>query len=244
MPNTLVESGSFCAELAEVAASINLQTVADQIHDIEFNPWSFHYRIAKRLTDLAICVILLPIFLPVFSLIALAIRLSSQGPIFYKEKRIGQFGKPFTILKFRSMYTKDYMRNVMRYSESDAAEMKQRLDCKCVHDPRITPIGRYIRKLSLDEIPQLINVLRGDMSLIGPRPVVELELERYGGHVHCYMLMVPGISGLWQVSGRNDVSYDRRVGMDAEYFSNWSFWLDMQIMARTIPAVARCKGAY
>jgi lipopolysaccharide/colanic/teichoic acid biosynthesis glycosyltransferase len=174
----------------------------------------------------------------------LVVRFSSPGPIFYREKRIGQFGKHFTILKFRSMYTKDYLRNVLQYKECEKTQMKRRLDQKHRSDPRITPVGKYLRKLSLDELPQLINVLCGDMSLIGPRPVVEAELERYGSYAYFYKLMVPGITGLWQVSGRNDVSYVRRVLMDAEYCTNWSPWYDISILLRTIPTVLKAKGAY
>lgn len=216
----------------------------DRIHAVGFNPSSFLYRIAKRFADISICCLFLPILLPLFAVIILAIRFSSQGPVFYREKRIGQFGKPFTIVKFRSMHTKKYLHDVLQYKECEKTQMKRRLDQKHQHDPRITPIGRYLRKLSLDELPQLINVLRGDMSLIGPRPVVEAELERYGSYAYFYKLMLPGITGLWQVSGRNDVSYQRRVLMDAEYCTHWSPWYDISILLRTIPIVLKAKGAY
>ena len=243
MSNAVVEGGSVCAEVESGFVGVQPAT-PDRTREAGCDPSSFMYRIAKRCADVTFCCVFSPVLLPVFVAVALAIRLTSRGPVFYLEKRVGQFGKPFTILKFRSMYTREYLRDVLRHKECEEALMKQRLDCKHVSDPRITRVGRFIRKFSLDELPQFINVLRGDMSLIGPRPVVEFELERYGDHVHCYTHMVPGISGLWQVSGRNDVSYERRVRIDAEYFASWSPWLDIRILARTIPAVARCKGAY
>ena len=213
-------------------------------HSTGLDPSSFLYKVGKRFADVCICCLLLPILLPFFVVIMLAVRLSSPGPLFYREKRIGQFGKPFIIFKFRSMYTKEHLRDVLHYKECETTQMKRRLDQKHHHDPRITPVGKYLRKLSLDELPQLINVVRGDMSLIGPRPVVEAELERYGSYAHFYKLMLPGITGLWQVSGRNDVSYVRRVLMDAEYCINWSPWYDVSILLRTIPVVLKTKGAY
>jgi exopolysaccharide production protein ExoY len=237
--------GSFALDISTVFPIDSVLPQADgRMHTVAFNPSSFLYRIAKRCADVSICCLFLPILLPLFAAIMLVVRFSSPGPIFYREKRIGQFGKHFTILKFRSMYTKDYLRNVLQYKECEKTQMKRRLDQKHRSDPRITPVGKYLRKLSLDELPQLINVLCGDMSLIGPRPVVEAELERYGSYAYFYKLMVPGITGLWQVSGRNDVSYVRRVLMDAEYCTNWSPWYDISILLRTIPTVLKAKGAY
>jgi exopolysaccharide production protein ExoY len=213
-------------------------------HAVGFDPNSLSYRIVKRWVDIGLCCLFLPILLPLFLVCALAVRLTSPGPVFYRERRIGQFGTPFIIFKFRSMYTKEYMRDVLQYKECEKTQMERRLDQKHQYDPRITSAGKYLRKLSLDELPQLINVLRGDMSIIGPRPVVEAELERYGSYVYFYKLMVPGITGLWQVSGRNDVSYVRRVLLDAEYSTTWSPWSDISILLRTIPAVLKAKGAY
>lgn len=243
MLNALVESSSVGTE-AEDGFGTGRPSSLNRVYKPRFNPASFMYRFAKRWVDLTFCCIFIPIIAPLFLVIALAIRLTSPGPVFYTEKRVGQFGRRFTIFKFRSMYTKEYLRDILKHKECETTLHIMRVDRKHVRDPRITPVGRILRKLSLDELPQLINVWRGDMSLVGPRPVVELELERYGGYVHCYTLMVPGMSGLWQVSGRNDVSYERRVSIDAYYCVSWSPWLDMQILARTIPAVAKCTGAY
>ncbi|HEX4019921.1 MAG TPA: sugar transferase [Acidobacteriaceae bacterium] len=215
-----------------------------RMHAESFNPYSFLYRVAKRWVDIGMCCLFLPIVLPLFLAVMLAVWFSSPGPVFYREKRIGQFGRPFAIFKFRSMHTQKYMRDVLQYKECNLTQMKRRVDQKHEYDPRITSVGKYLRKLSLDELPQLLNVLRGDMSLVGPRPVVEAELERYGGYAYFYKLMVPGITGLWQVSGRNDVSYVRRVLMDAEYCTKWSPWSDISILLRTIPTVLKTKGAY
>ena len=232
----------------DISAVVSIDSVVPQVHGpmhpAGFNPSSFPYKIVKRCVDVCIICLFLPILLPLFVAIMVAVWFSSPGPVFYREKRIGQFGNPFTIFKFRSMYTKKYLHDVLQYNECEETQMKRRLDHKHRYDPRITPVGRYLRKLSLDELPQLINVLRGDMSLIGPRPVVEAELQRYGSYAFYYKLMVPGITGLWQVSGRNDVSYLHRVLMDAEYCTNWSPWYDMSILVRTIPTVLKAKGAY
>lgn len=243
VPNALMEGGSAWTQVESTFVGVRPATV-DRHPEPGCDPSSFMYRVAKRFVDLSICCVSLPLILPIFAAIALAIRLNSPGPVFYLEKRVGQFGKLFTIFKFRSMYTAEYLRDVLAHEQCETTQREQRLDGKHKHDPRITPVGRYIRRFSLDELPQLINVLRGEMSLIGPRPVVEFELKRYGDHAHCYTFMVPGMSGLWQVSGRNDLSYERRVDIDSEYFSRWSPWLDIRILARTIPAVVKCRGAY
>lgn len=205
---------------------------------------SFGYEFLKRAVDVTCCVVLMPALLPVLLALALAVRLSSPGPVFYREQRVGRAGKLFTIFKFRSMYTKEHLRDVLRYTECEVIQLRRRQDQKHIHDPRVTSVGRYLRKLSLDELPQLINVLRGEMSLVGPRPVVVAELQRYGARAYFYKLTVPGVTGLWQVSGRNDVSYEHRVQLDVAYCSEWSPWLDTKIFFRTVPAVLKGKGAY
>jgi exopolysaccharide production protein ExoY len=205
---------------------------------------SFKYRVGKRCVDLLFCVLLLPVLLPVLLAVTLAVKLSSPGPIFYREQRVGKSGKTFTIFKFRSMYTKEYLRDVLGYSECDLTQLRRRLEGKQTHDCRITRVGRLLRRSSLDELPQLINVLRGDMSLVGPRPVVAAELHRYGFDAYFYKLAIPGLTGLWQVSGRNDVTYNERVKFDVRYCSEWKPSLDAKIMFQTIPAVFRAKGAY
>ena len=205
---------------------------------------SFRYTVIKRFIDIAASCFLFALLSPLFLLIAVLVRISSPGPILYKERRVGRFGKHFIIYKFRSMYTKEYLRGVLSYRENEHDELKRRVSHKHVHDPRITSVGNMLRKLSLDELPQLFNVLRGDMSLVGPRPIVDAEMPNYGNYAIFYKLVFPGLSGLWQVSGRNDVSFKARVKMDVTYCRKWSLLLDFAILARTIPAVLKRKGAY
>lgn len=205
---------------------------------------TFSYTVVKRAIDIAGSLALLTLAAPVFLLIAIVVRMSSPGPIFYCERRVGRFGKHFTIFKFRSMYTKEYLHRVMKYRESEHEQMQRRISRKHAHDPRITRVGEILRKLSLDELPQLFNVLRGDMSLVGPRPVVDAELVNYGSYAIFYKLVFPGLSGLWQVSGRNDVNYQTRVRMDVAYCRKWSLLLDLSILFKTLPAVLKRKGAY
>jgi exopolysaccharide production protein ExoY len=205
---------------------------------------SFPYLTLKRVIDIAISGALLVLLSPILGMVALAVWLSSPGPIFYRERRVGRFGKHFTIYKFRSMYTKEYLRDVLKYQENDHVQMKRRIEKKHERDPRVTGVGAVLRKLSLDEVPQLFNILKGEMSLIGPRPVVDAELMHYGTYVALYKMMYPGLSGLWQVSGRNDLSYDSRVRKDVAYCKKWSPLLDLIILVRTVPAVLKRKGAY
>jgi len=202
------------------------------------------YRLWKRSMDVALAGGGLIVTGGLFAVIAVAVRLSSPGPVLYREVRIGRYGKPFTILKFRSMHTREYLRDVLGHKVCAITEMRRRADEKHLRDPRITKIGAFLRRTSLDELPQLFNVLRGDMSLIGPRPVVRAELERYGEDARFYKAVYPGLTGLWQVSGRNDISYAERVRLDAEYSTQWSPALDLRILIRTLPVVFKGTGAY
>lgn len=205
---------------------------------------SFRYTVAKRFIDILVSIAMMVLLAPLFLIIALLVRVSSPGPIFYRERRVGRFGKHFTIYKFRSMHTCEYLNQVLQYSEDEQDQLQRRIGRKHVHDPRITRVGAVLRKLSLDELPQLVNIIKGDMSLVGPRPVVDAELAHYGSYAIFYKLVFPGLSGLWQVSGRNDVSFKRRVGMDVTYCRKWSLMLDLAILAKTLPAVFKRKGAY
>lgn len=205
---------------------------------------SFRCAVVKRLMDISASCFLMLLLAPLFLLIAVLVRMSSPGPILYQERRVGRFGKHFTIYKFRSMYTKEHLHSVLKYRENEHDQLQRRVAKKHVHDPRITRVGAVLRKLSLDELPQLINIMRGEMSLVGPRPVVEAELTNYGSYAIFYKLVFPGLSGLWQVSGRNDVSFNTRVRLDVTYCREWSMLLDFAILARTVPAVLKKKGAY
>jgi undecaprenyl-phosphate galactose phosphotransferase len=176
--------------------------------------------------------------------LCLAVKLSSPGPVFFLQKRIGNGGREFWCFKFRTMVL-DADECLEQYLvENPLARHEWDNERKLKNDPRITPIGRILRRTSLDELPQMFNVLKGEMSLIGPRPIVAEEIEKYGNYFSYYKSVCPGISGLWQVSGRNDVDYAQRVMLDTFYVRNWSLWLDFMILLRTIPAVLRKNGAY
>ncbi len=181
---------------------------------------------------------------PVMLLLAVAVRLDSPGPVFFKQRRIGRNGEHFYVYKFRTMAA-DAPALLEKYlAENPDARREWRETQKLKNDPRITRVGRFLRKTSLDELPQLINVLRGEMSVVGPRPIVDDEISRYGHDYDLYIRVRPGITGLWQVSGRNDLSYADRVWLDRHYVCNWSVWLDILIIARTVPEVLHCSGAY
>jgi Undecaprenyl-phosphate galactose phosphotransferase WbaP len=198
----------------------------------------------KRAMEIAIILFMTPALIILFTLISAAIGISSPGPIFYKHKRIGRNGDELWIWKFRTMVhnadkiLKEHLTNNPRL----ATEWKESFKLKI--DPRITSIGRLLRLTSLDELPQVWNVLRGEMSLIGPRPIVEEEIPLYGGDFEIYKQVLPGITGLWQISGRNNLPYQDRVILDVHYIQNWSVWLDIHIMLHTVIAVIQARGAY
>jgi exopolysaccharide biosynthesis polyprenyl glycosylphosphotransferase len=200
-----------------------------------------HVSWLKRLVDLVLTSLgLLGLLIPLV-LIALAIRVDSPGPVLYRQVRLGKNGRPFTILKFRSMH---------RDAEARLAELRERNEAsaglmfKMRDDPRVTRVGRVLRRLSLDELPQLLNVLRGEMSLVGPRPPIPAEVANYEDWQHGRLRARPGITGLWQVSGRSEVPFHDMVRLDLHYIRNWSLTLDIEILLRTIPAVLTSRGAY
>jgi Undecaprenyl-phosphate galactose phosphotransferase WbaP len=205
------------------------------------NPWILR---AKRTLDIGATIIGAILLLPLLLTICLFVWVSTGGYLFYRAQRIGRGGKSFWCLKFRTMVP-DAEAVLQRLLEEniDAREEYMKYH-KLRGDPRVTRVGRFLRSTSLDELPQLWNVLRGEMSLVGPRPIVEAEIEKYGSVFTLYKRVTPGISGLWQVSGRNDTSYEERVAMDVYYVRNWSIWLDFIILARTLTTVIFRQGAY
>jgi exopolysaccharide production protein ExoY len=205
--------------------------------------FSTRYTVVKRALDVVLSSVLLVLFLPLGLVVALAVVLSSPGPVFFRQVRLGRFGKPFRIIKFRSMYAR-HRDNVLEINATPRHHPAPYPVAKEQPDPRITPIGRILRKLSIDELPQLFNVFVGEMSLVGPRPIVEAERSLYRQDFAYYDLFCPGITGLWQVSGRSDVDFDKRVQYDRTYASQWSFLMDFKILTRTIPAVLSMRGAY
>ncbi len=200
----------------------------------------------KRLFDILFSLTVLILFAPVYLLLALSIALSSSGPIFYVQERVGKNRKMFYCLKFRTMVENadDILLEIMEKSPHLRQEFEDNFKLK--QDPRITWIGRFLRMTSLDEFPQFWNVLKGDMSVVGPRPLVEEELPRYGCHINKILTIRPGITGLWQVSGRNDIPYPRRVQIDLYYANDKNLWMDLWIVFKTIGVVIfpNNNGAY
>lgn len=197
---------------------------------------------AKRSFDIVAAVGLLAVLAPLFLILALIVR-RDGGPIFFRHVRIGRNGQRFQCLKFRTMVPDAEQRLAKLLAEDARAAAEWAQSFKLRHDPRITRIGCFLRKTSLDELPQLFNVLTGSMSLVGPRPIVEDELRRYGEAAALYLMLRPGLTGMWQINGRNDTSYEERVRFDAWYALNRSLWTDTKILVATVPAVMRKRGA-
>ena len=195
-----------------------------------------------RLFDVALASAFLILLWPVMLIAALLVKLSGRGPVIFRHVRVGQNGKPFVCLKFRTMENcaEDLLPDLLGACDTIRSEWQR--DHKIRSDPRITTVGRQLRRFSVDELPQLVNVLRGDMSIVGPRPIVEAEIERYAASYGYYCSVKPGLTGLWQISGRNRVSYERRVELDCEYARTKSVWGDAGIILRTIPVVFQGNG--
>ena len=185
---------------------------------------------------------LLLLLAPLFLLVTLLIR-RDGGSALFRHQRLGANGRVFPCLKFRTMVSESDKVLAHLLATDPAAATEWHVTQKLRRDPRITGVGQFLRKSSLDELPQLINVLKGDMSLVGPRPIVQVEVARYGSNIRHYYRARPGLTGLWQVSGRSDTSYAQRVELDVRYVANWSFWQDIVIVFKTIPAVLLRKGA-
>ena len=200
-------------------------------------------RVEKWLLDKFLAVMAFVFLLPFFIIVPLLVKLTSRGPVFYRQERLGRKGKRIRVWKFRSMY-EDADERLERLLASDPERRAEwEANFKLKDDPRVTPLGRFLRKASIDEFPQLFNVFVGDMALVGPRPIVEREVPLYGAAYETFASVKPGVTGLWQVSGRSDTNYERRVALDAYYVLNWSPWMDIWILFRTIGAVCRMKGA-
>jgi len=200
-------------------------------------------RAVKRTIDIGGALLFFAVFGPLYLLVALAVLLSMGRPIHYWQTRLGIDGRPFRFYKFRSMvHNSDHVLDEF-LSRNDMARTEWDTFQKLEKDPRITPIGQLIRKTSLDELPQFWNVLKGDMSLVGPRPCMERQKSLYGKNWEHYCTMRPGITGLWQVSGRNKLPYAKRVELDAYYVSNWSLWLDIKILFKTVRTVITGDGS-
>lgn len=230
---------------------VNVSEVSKVLGAIDLIPSVSHLPRAKvfgsisitRIMDVVIAIALLIFIAPLMMIIALAILVTDPGPIVFAHRRVGRNGVMFPCLKFRSM-AMDSQERLVKLLESDpAARIEWERDHKLRNDPRITPIGHFLRKSSLDEVLQLINVLRGEMSLVGPRPITPEEGWRYGHRINTYCRVRPGITGLWQVSGRNETTYRRRVALDVVFVRHHSPSLYLAILVRTVPAVLLARGS-
>ena len=200
--------------------------------------------ILKRCLDIFLLLVSSPITIPLTLIVAIAIKVSSPGPVFYGHKRIGQKGREFKCWKFRSMVIDADKQLEKILAENPEMRAEWEKDRKFTNDPRITKIGKILRKTSIDEIPQFFNILIGEMSFIGPRPVTKPELDKYGKNQDFILSVQPGLSGMWQISGRSDTGYEERITLDSYYIQNWSVWLDLWIIIKTIYVVLKGKGAY
>lgn len=198
----------------------------------------------KRAMDIFLAMLLLPVLLPICAVIALSILCTSPGPILFSHRRICRNGGFFSMWKFRTMCTNSA--DVLEHYLSTHPEARREwlASHKLRHDPRVTRLGAFLRRYSLDELPQIWNVLTGSMSMVGPRPIVAAEVEKYGESFFCYTSVKPGVTGLWQVSGRSRLSYDERIALDCRYATEWSLWLDCKILCKTFASVVNSDGAY
>ena len=204
------------------------------------SPHPCSYAVVKRIFDIIVSLIALIALFPIFLVIALLVKVTSRGPVLYRSERIGLCGRPFLVLKFRSMYTgADRERHLLQNENEKAGPI-----FKMKQDPRITPVGRILRKYSLDEIPQFWSVLRGEMSMVGPRPPIRSEVEQYDDYARRRLSVKPGMTCYWQIMGRSDLDFDEWMELDNRYVDEMSFWTDLKILVKTPIVVLRGEGAY
>ena len=204
----------------------------------------FRYRVVKRFFDLLLVVLAMPVLVPLMLVLAILVRATSAGPVFFSHRRICRNGAFFSMWKFRTMCVNSSEVLERYLAAHPEARAEWNLTHKLQDDPRVTRVGRTMRRLSLDELPQIWNVITGQMSLVGPRPIVAAEVEKYGDLFRWYTCVKPGVTGLWQVSGRSTLSYDARVKLDREYATNWSLMRDLRILGVTVRSVVNQEGAY
>lgn len=232
-------SSSFdISEIAGSGAAVWIRPRADGPEQM------FRYRVVKRWADVAVMICLTILLLPLLCVVAAAVWLSSPGPILFSHRRIRRHGEFFTMWKFRTMCINSGEVLERYLAAHPEARAEWRATHKLKNDPRVTRVGRFLRHTSMDELPQLWNVLNGTMSLVGPRPIVAAEVEKYGEYFKDYCAVKPGITGLWQVSGRSELTYEQRVQLDRQYARNWSLQADAKILMRTWTSVVNRDGAY
>lgn len=198
------------------------------------------YTYIKRVLDIILATIGLVILLPVFLILGIIIKIDSKGPVFFAHNRVGKNGKSFKMYKFRTMH-KNAQDMIKDFNEEQMKEWKE--NYKLTNDPRITKVGNILRKTSIDELPQIWNIIKGDLSIIGPRPVIDEELEKYGENKEKFLSVTPGLTGYWQANGRSDTTYEERMQMELYYVDNISFKLDIKIFFKTIISVIKREGA-
>ncbi len=236
--------------LDEANSSRSYNHCSRDISDVEDGGSLIQFAL-KRVLDIIISIAVLIISLPFFLAIAVIIKCTSKGPVLFRQERIGKNGKPFIFLKLRTMkfgssderhrqFCRDFIKGSLYASPENDREKKY----KIVDDPRVTGVGRFLRKSSLDELPQFINILKGDMTLVGPRPSLKYEYKYYDDWHKKRVAVKPGLTGLWQVSGRSNVTFQEMINLDLYYIENWSIILDIKIILRTIPVVLFGRGAY
>lgn len=198
----------------------------------------------KRLTDLIFLILILPLITPLILLISVFIKTTSKGPVIFTQYRVGKHGKIFKIYKFRTMHidAEKKLEEIIKNNYEINQEWKKFRKIK--NDPRITKIGKFLRKTSFDELPQFLNVLKGEMSIVGPRPYLPTEIEEIKDHADIILSVLPGITGLWQVNGRNNKTFRERIKLDCFYVKKWSIWLDLLIMLKTLKVMLKGEGAY
>ncbi|MCB1111077.1 MAG: sugar transferase [Chlamydiales bacterium] len=218
---------------------------ADQIPFLDYSLCSIKHNPMKRIFDLVFSMVVMTLGLPLFFLIALTIKCTSRGGVIYAQERVGRGGKAFRCYKFRTMYVDAEKRLEEILSRNSQLKKEWSLTRKLKRDPRITWIGSFLRKTSLDELPQFWNVFKGDLSVVGPRPVLQTELEEFfGASANKILSIRPGLTGLWQVSGRNNLTYQKRVALDLAYVKSQSILLDIKLIIKTVPQMIVPKGAY
>lgn len=198
------------------------------------------YRVVKRVMDVTIASIAMIVLSPIFAIIAIAVKMESEGPVFFKHTRIGKDGKIIKLYKFRSMVI-NAEELIKSFTPEQMKEYKE--NYKLTNDPRITKIGKFLRKTSLDELPQLINIIKGDLAIIGPRPVIAEELKKYGDNIDKFLSVTPGLTGYWAANGRSNTTYEQRMQMELYYIDNMSLKMDIQVFFKTILSVVKKEGA-
>ena len=225
-------------------AAERIQTYSHE-REVQSLPSSlFRYQVIKRVLDVLLVIVSIPVLLPALLIVAALVKLTSPGPVFFSHRRICRDGAFFSMWKFRTMCVNSSDLLEQHLAKNPKARIEWNKLHKLRIDPRITPIGLFLRRYSLDELPQVWNVLQGQMSLVGPRPIVAAEVEKYGDCFDCYCRVKPGLTGLWQVSGRSELSYDARVALDCEYVGGWALSKDFLILLRTFASVVNQDGAF